>query len=282
MPRAEDSSRATLGEGLLGAEVTSPQQQRLSSGSGDVAAWLLSHGLDMYTSQLFEGGYTRVALLRGMDKAEIESVVSENSMPRPHARAFATAVQELQQAAPPATKPSGHATQVQNTTPVTAINQSMEAGAVVAAPLEAVVVHAVPTATSDAAADVLCLSAGPAQRPHQSQRRTQTGRTEQSTELTTEETVEMLKRSLCCLSIVMVAFVPLTIRASRDGALFDDSCVHANPPCPGHTTSLVMAGWLSSFCVVIISGCAALCSFIVCCDNGHSGSAGAAAKAPST
>ena len=37
-------------------------QQRLSAGSGEVAAWLMSHGLDAYTAPLIEAGYTPLVL----------------------------------------------------------------------------------------------------------------------------------------------------------------------------------------------------------------------------
>ena len=104
-------------------------QQRLSAGSGEVAAWLMSHGLDAYTAPLIEAGYTRLVLFGGMDDSEVDTVVSSNKMPHPHARAFKAAVQEL--------RPRAAAAVVQPQ--AFTIDESLEAG-LLAAP---VVVHAV-------------------------------------------------------------------------------------------------------------------------------------------
>ena len=104
-------------------------QPRLSAGSGEVAAWLMSHGLDAYTAPLIEAGYTRHVLFGGMDDSEVDTVVSSNKMPHPHARAFKAAVQEL--------RPRAAAAVVQPQAFI--IDESLEAG-LLAAP---VVVHAV-------------------------------------------------------------------------------------------------------------------------------------------
>jgi hypothetical protein len=153
MPRAEPPTGSeALTEALLDeAEIrstTEPQEQqgqssqqrghRLSAGSGEVEAWLMSHGLDMYTVRLVEGGYSRLVLFSGMDDNEVDTVIAENKMPRPHARAFKGAVQELRPRAAPGSvqlPQSGGG----------AINESVETGQSPAS-VETVLVQAVPVA----------------------------------------------------------------------------------------------------------------------------------------
>ena len=157
MPRSEPPSSASgdttaessappavplLSEEGAGEEVS--LHQRLSFRSGEVASWLLSHGLDTYTTRLIEAGYTRLVLFSGMDESEMETVISDNKMPLPHARAFKSAVQELRLAPAPA---SVSVPQVLPSS-MLPINDSLEVGLLTAAPIDPVVVQALPVPTS--------------------------------------------------------------------------------------------------------------------------------------
>ena len=104
------------------------------AGCDEVATWLMSHGLDAYTAPMIEAGYTRLVLFAGMERSEMDGVISDNKMPYPHARAFKTAVQQLRQ---PAT-----ASLVQpSPTGSFVVDESLETGLLASAPA---VIHAVP------------------------------------------------------------------------------------------------------------------------------------------
>ena len=104
---------------------------RLSVGTAEVSAWLLAHGLDKYTAPLLASGYDRLVLLRGMDAAEMEEVIVDNKMPRPHARSFRNGIRELRgeggsQATPDPYAALGETVEVQPAPPVAASVTALE------------------------------------------------------------------------------------------------------------------------------------------------------------
>jgi hypothetical protein len=93
---------ARVGHGALHCDSSRPRRLMeaphadiMDAGSSEVSGWLLAHGLDAYSVPLLESGYNRLVLLRGMDAAEMEEVIAEKKMPRPHARAFRNSMREL-------------------------------------------------------------------------------------------------------------------------------------------------------------------------------------------
>lgn len=133
--RSSDQDSAAQLNANQSLEVQVQVQRGLAAGCDEVAAWLETHGLDEYTVPMIEAGYTRLVLFAGMDDLEMDSVISKNKMPYPHARAFKAAVQQmLPQAAASIVKQP-------QTTGSFAVDETLDTGLLASVP---VVVHAVP------------------------------------------------------------------------------------------------------------------------------------------
>jgi hypothetical protein len=75
------------------------EDRDISFGAQQVELWLAANDLDQYGSQLRNAGYNRMTFLGGMIDAELEAVITELKMPRPHARVFRGAIWRLRTAA---------------------------------------------------------------------------------------------------------------------------------------------------------------------------------------
>ena len=71
------------------------QPPLLAEASGEVSTWLARHGIQRYSADMCSKGYDQLVFFQGMEAEEVEDLIKQLGMLRPHANALKRGLLEL-------------------------------------------------------------------------------------------------------------------------------------------------------------------------------------------